>query len=77
MKTISFTILANLWFIGFAQVSPPCGLSYFKLITYWEDMYAVKNFTGPNFQVAVSHDADEKYLLDFPGTVSHYQVFAE
>ena len=50
--------------------------TYFKLITYWKDMDSVKNFTGPNFEVAVGYQQDEEYLLDFPGSVGHYQVFA-
>ena len=51
--------------------------TYFKLVTFWKNLEVVQNFTGPNFETAVSYKEDEKYLVDFPGTVVHYEVFAE
>ena len=51
--------------------------TYFKLLTFWEDIDVVKNFTGPNFDKAMSYKEDKKYLVDFPGSVEHYQVFSE
>ncbi len=51
--------------------------TYFKLITFWKDLEVVKNFTGPCLEKAISYKEDEKYLVDFPGNVVHYEVFAE
>ena len=51
--------------------------TYFKLLTYWTDLNAIKSFTGPNFKQAVSYKEDQQYLVDFPGNVIHYDVFAE
>lgn len=51
--------------------------TYFKLLTFWTDLDTIKKFTGPNVAHAVSYKADEQYLVDFPGNVVHYQVFAE
>lgn len=51
--------------------------TYFKLLTFWENLEIVQNFTGPNFEEAVAYDEDAKYLVDFPGNVIHYEVFAE
>ena len=51
--------------------------TYFKLLTFWTDLDTIKNFTGPNFEQAVSYKEDEQYLVDFPGNVTHYKVFAE
>jgi len=51
--------------------------TYFKLLTFWTDLDIIKNFTEPNFEKAVSYKDDEQYLVDFPGNVNHYQVFAE
>ncbi|MDH7444949.1 antibiotic biosynthesis monooxygenase family protein [Aquimarina sp. 2201CG14-23] len=51
--------------------------NYFKLLTFWEGLDAIKNFTGPNFEKAVSYKEDEKYLVDFPGKVMHFEVFSE
>ena len=51
--------------------------TYFKLITYWTNLEVVTNFTGPNSEQAVSYQDDKQYLVDFPGRVVHYEVFAE
>lgn len=51
--------------------------TYFKLITFWDDINAVKKFAGSNFQKAISHKEDEAYVIDFPGNVMHYNVFTE
>lgn len=51
--------------------------TYFKLLTFWQDLEIIKNFTGTDFKKAVSYKEDKKYLVDFPGIVMHYEVFAE
>jgi len=51
--------------------------TYFKLLTFWTDLDTIKNFMGPNFEQAVSYKEDEQYLVDSPGNVTHYKVFAE
>ena len=51
--------------------------TYFKLLTFWTDLQTIKYFTGPNFKKVVSYKQDEQYLLDFPGNVTHYEVFGE
>ncbi|RNC87087.1 MAG: antibiotic biosynthesis monooxygenase [Winogradskyella sp.] len=50
--------------------------TYFKLLTYWSDLDAITNFTGPNYDEPKFYDDDAQYLVDFPGSVSHYEVFA-
>lgn len=51
--------------------------TYFKLLTFWEDLDVIKNFTGANLEKAVSYKEDGQYLVDFPGDIMHYEVFAE
>ena len=34
--------------------------TYFKLLTYWADIEAVKTFTGPGFEVAKAYAEDEQ-----------------
>ena len=51
--------------------------TYFTLLTYWKDISDISNFTGPNYTVAKGYAEDAQYLVDFPGSVEHYQVFAE
>ena len=66
---------------GFVKLSflkrSDAAFTYFELLTYWASLDAVKTFTGPNFEQAVAYQDDEHYLLDFPGSVAHYEVFAE
>lgn len=51
--------------------------TYFKLLTFWTGLNVITNFTGPNFEKAVAYEDDRKYLVDFPGNVFHYEVFAD
>ncbi|NQX92706.1 MAG: antibiotic biosynthesis monooxygenase [Flavobacteriales bacterium] len=51
--------------------------TYFKLITYWENLEVIKDFTGPTFDEAVAYQLDKDYLVDYPGQVVHFEVFAE
>lgn len=50
--------------------------TYFKLLTFWIDFDAITNFTGPHFEVAVAFEEDRQYLVDWPGVVCHFEVFA-
>ena len=52
-------------------------LAYFELITFWENMEVIRNFAGANVEQAKYYQEDEKFLLEFPETVTHYEVFAE
>lgn len=52
------------------------GFAYFELITFWQDMEVIKNFAGSDYQKAKYYPEDEKYLIDFPERVIHYEVFA-
>lgn len=51
--------------------------AYFKLITYWKNLDVIKNFAGIDFEKAKYYPEDQKYLIDFPEKVMHYEVFAE
>ncbi|MEP2935796.1 MAG: antibiotic biosynthesis monooxygenase [Gilvibacter sp.] len=51
--------------------------TYFKLLTYWRDIDAVINFTGPNYKQAKGYDEDVQFVVNFPGTATHYEVFEE
>lgn len=51
--------------------------AYFDLITFWKDFQVIKNFAGAQFTKAKYYPEDQKYLIDFPEEVIHYEVFAE
>ena len=49
----------------------------FKLLTFWTDLSSIQRFTGPNHTEAVGYEDDREFLIDFPGSVEHFEVFAE
>lgn len=51
-------------------------IAYFKLITFWENMEVIKNFAGKDLEKAKYYEEDKNYLVDFPESVIHYEVFA-
>ncbi len=50
---------------------------HFTLITFWENLEVIKNFTGEDFEKAKYYPEDKNYLLEFEEKVTHYEVFAE
>ena len=51
--------------------------AYYDLITYWDNLEVIKGFAGEDYETAKYYPEDEKYLLEFPSKVTHYEVFAE
>ena len=49
----------------------------FTLITFWENMAAIKNFAGEDYEKAKYYPEDGQFLLEFPDKVTHYEVFAD
>lgn len=52
------------------------GEGHFVLITYWENLEAIKNFAGEDYEKAKYYPEDVDFLLEFEATVAHYDVFA-
>ena len=50
--------------------------AHFNLITYWENLEAIKNFAGQDFEKAKYYTEDKDYLLEFEEKVQHFEVFA-
>ena len=50
--------------------------AHFKLITYWENVDAIKKFAGEDFEKAKYYPEDEDFLLEFEENVQHFEVFA-
>jgi hypothetical protein len=44
-------------------------------LTFWESRDAIKVFAGDAIETARYFPEDEKYLLEFESTVTHYDVF--
>ena len=50
--------------------------AHFLLITRWRDLEAIRGFAGDPLDKAKYYDEDKGFLLEFEGTVKHYEVFA-
>jgi len=46
----------------------------FLLISLWDSYAAIRAFAGEDYEKAVYYPEDEKYLLDRPPGVDHYEV---
>ena len=53
------------------------GEGHFTLITFWENIEAIKKFAGDEYEKAKYYPEDDGYLLEFEERVAHYEVFAE
>ena len=53
------------------------GEGHFMLITFWENIEAIKKFAGDKYEKAKYYPEDDGFLLEFEEEVAHYEVFAE
>jgi heme-degrading monooxygenase HmoA len=49
-------------------------VTHFVTMTFWEDMTAVRGFTGDDVERAKYYPEDADFLLEFEPTVVHYEV---
>lgn len=49
---------------------------HFTLITFWENLKAIKKFAGEDFEKAKYYPEDDNFLLEFERNVVHHEVFA-
>lgn len=52
-------------------------VGHFTLITFWDNLDVIRNFTGEDFEKAKYYHEDKNFLLEFEEEVIHYEVFAE
>jgi len=64
--------------LGFQILMRPLGDGSSEVMTlsWWESMSAIQGFAGENPEVARYYPEDDRYLLDRPVFVEHYQVIA-
>ena len=46
----------------------------FTIISFWESIEAIKRFAGDDINKARYYPEDEKYLLELPPELIHYEV---
>ena len=53
------------------------GVSRITTLSWWTDLDAIRGFAGADPERARYYPEDEKYLLEFPETVEHHEVFSD
>jgi heme-degrading monooxygenase HmoA len=49
-------------------------VAHFITLSFWESRDAIAAFAGADVEVAKYYAEDEKYLLEFEPTVTHYEL---
>ncbi len=50
-------------------------VAHFITLSFWESQDAIAAFAGAEVEVAKYYPEDEKYLLEFEQTVTHFELF--
>jgi len=49
-------------------------ITHYYTLTYWDDVNAIKQFAGEDYEKARYYPEDKDYLLEFEPLVMHYEV---
>jgi hypothetical protein len=49
-------------------------VTHFEMLTFWDDIDAIKRFAGDDYNLAKYYDFDPDYLLELETRVRHYDV---
>jgi hypothetical protein len=52
-------------------------VAHFEMLTFWEDIDAIKRFAGEDFQIAKYYDFDRAFLVELEPRALHYTVYSE
>jgi hypothetical protein len=47
---------------------------HFEMLTFWEDIVAIRRFAGEEYDVAKYYDFDSEYLMEKEPRVRHYDA---
>jgi heme-degrading monooxygenase HmoA len=50
-------------------------VAHFQMLTFWEDVDAIKRFAGEDFQLAKYYEFDRAFLVELEPNVLHYTVY--
>jgi hypothetical protein len=52
-------------------------VAHFEMLTFWDDIEAIKRFAGEDFELAKYYDFDAAFLAELEPKVRHYTVYNE
>jgi heme-degrading monooxygenase HmoA len=50
-------------------------LAHFEMLTFWDDVAAIKRFAGNDYQQARYYDFDDDFLVEKEPFVLHFEVY--
>jgi heme-degrading monooxygenase HmoA len=50
-------------------------VAHFNMLTFWEDIDAIKRFAGNDFESARYYDFDRSFLIELEPNVRHYTIY--
>jgi hypothetical protein len=52
-------------------------VAHFEMLTFWDDVDAIKRFAGEDFELAKYYDFDDAFLIERDPQVLHYTVYTD
>ena len=52
-------------------------IAHFEMLTFWEDVEAIKRFAGEDYEVATYYDFDDQYLVMREAKVRHFEAYRQ
>jgi heme-degrading monooxygenase HmoA len=50
-------------------------VAHFEMLTFWDDVDAIKQFASENFELAKYYDFDRAFLVELKPKALHYTVY--
>ena len=50
-------------------------VAHFEMLTFWDNVDAIKRFAGEDFQLEKYYDFDPMFLVELEPNVRHYTVY--
>jgi hypothetical protein len=50
-------------------------VAHFEMLTFWDDVDAIKRFAGEDFELAKYYDFDRSFLIELEPQVLHYTLY--
>jgi hypothetical protein len=52
-------------------------VTHFEMLTFWDDVNAIKRFAGDDYELAKYYAFDSNYLIEMEPHVRHYDVYSD
>jgi len=50
-------------------------IAHFEMLTFWDDIDAIKRFAGEDYEIAKYYDFDRLFLIELESKALHYTVY--